>query len=231
MRRFVLAIAFFLAFVTPIAAQTTSSARGVVVAELQPTTLDLIPHEVQTVHGWFNATIQCESNYSPRPVLIEVNRRSLETEDGRALWSIDPTSVNLEPVAMGPNRFEVGKQVAFTLTANPDAVGQSGQIDFLLVRTGSNFPSNDCNMWGTSWRFEEPVYIDVSASPSDNETANSSAPNAAAPASLEPAPVIVEGGPVRGESYVPNEAFASMGAVLALFSSYGVYEWRRGRKD
>ncbi|HEX9816877.1 MAG TPA: hypothetical protein VGB18_07845, partial [Candidatus Thermoplasmatota archaeon] len=161
----------------------------------------------------------------------EVNRRSLETEDGRALWSIDPTSVQFEPVAMGGNQFAVSRETAFTLQTNPDAVGQTGQIEFLLFRTGNGFPSNDCSMWGTAWQFDEPAYIDVAVSSPQNQTDNGSLQNAAAPTTVAAAAVIMEGGPVRGDSHVPNEAFVSMGAVLALCSSYGVYEWRRLRKD
>ncbi len=230
MRRFALAIIFFLAFAAPAEAQTEGSI-GFVAAELERTRVEVIRDEPQTVHGWFNATITCESNYAPRPVLVQADERSLEDEDGEQMWTIEPLSVQLDLIGIGANRYEVKRETDFVVGATELAAGKTGAIDFFLLRTGSGFPSNDCALFGTSWRFEEPPHIDVSSPPAPEQVENSSASNNVAPLSFSPADVIVDQGPVRGESHVPNEAFVSMGSVLVLFSSYGVYEWRRSRKD
>lgn len=230
MRRFVLAIIVFLAFATPAAAQT-EGAIGFVAAELERTRVEVLRDETQTVHAWFNATITCESSYAPRPVVVQADERSLEDEEGEQLWTLEPLSVQLELFGIGANRYEVNKETDFVVGATQLGAGKAGTIDFFLLRTGNGFPSNDCTMFGTSWQFEEPPHIDVSSTPAPEHTDIGSAPQFAQPATFSPADVVVEQGPVRGESHVPNEAFVSMGSVLVLFSTYGVYEWRRSRKD
>lgn len=228
MRPFVIATLLLFLIAEPVAAQT-QQAFGVVAVELRPNAVEVKPGATREVFGTVNATIECEPGYSPSDIEVRVDPNSLQDEQGDDVWIIDPMFADLDLVATGSNRYEAHEEIHFDVGAEEPLRDLKGRIEFDLFAS-NGLSAQNCALFGTTWTFETTPFIDVAMRTDEPIQQNQDVPPAAAPEStFNPADVIVEKGPVQGESYVPVEAFWSMGTVVALFSSYGVYEWRRGR--
>jgi hypothetical protein len=224
-----LAVLAWLLVLPGAAAQGTSPAQGVATFEIQPNRLELEPGAPKPVQGWVNATIQCESGYAPEFVEIYAEQASLQDEEEDDAWTVDPGSFSLEFTNAGNDRYQANMQVQLEIGAAAGSTMESGRIEFAIFNGGGPFPSNDCALFGSRWRFTNEPYIDVVRPPPPEEPPidESTQPAEAAPATFTPSQVIVEGGPVKGESRIPGEAFWSLGLVLGLFASSAAYGLRR----
>ena len=219
-------LALLLTALPPVSAQT-QPAVGVVRVELRPNAVEVEPGVTDKVQGTVNATIECESGYSPSRLEIRADPRSLRDSEDNEVWTISPSFAAIDLAPAGPNRYEANIDLLFGVGANEPLQDLKGRIEFQLYAPSG---MTDCGLFGNSWRFETAPFIDVAMRTDEPIQQGQGVPPAAAPEPFNPAEVIVEDGPVRGESHVPSEAFWSMGTIVAVASSYGAYEWRRGRK-
>lgn len=227
MRRFLLITAFALCMSPLASAQLIPTANGTVTMDIVPSRVELRPEESRIVTAWVNATIQCENGYSPTTqVTVRAAPNSLEDDDGEPLWIVEPSSIALEFQRSG-DRYDAKQRVDITLRAETATTQQVGTIEFEVLWAGSGAGSNDCGMFGMSWRMDGEPHIDVTLRPENETGSGQGIVDAETPAQSEPAVAIVEGGPIRGQSRIPGEAFWSLGIVFGLFASTAVYSFRK----
>jgi hypothetical protein len=230
--RLFLAVSLVAALAVPSVAAQATQGQGTVEMVLAPERLDLTPERpLGETKAWINATVQCQSGYSPSPVSVRPNVQSLRDEDGEQVWTVEPNNIQLPfSEAGGAGRYEARVEQVVRVTMRTEPEPRSTRISFDLIHSSSLI--YDCSPLGrSSWSFDREPTLVVTMVVDPGEPLVADAGSQGAAANLpEPASVPSEIGRISGSSRVPGEAFGALLVFGSVVGAYATFEWRVARR-